>query len=71
MTVEVAAGFDKAIAYARAAKVSLAAAFSDIYNVGDAASDLKRELEVINGTDMGAALSLGFKRARESMQTDG
>jgi len=49
MTVEVAAGFDKAIAYAQAARVSLAAAFSDAYSVGDAAGELKRELEVING----------------------
>lgn len=49
MTVEVAAGFDKAIAYAQAARVSLAAAFSDAYSVGDAAAELKRELEVIDG----------------------
>ena len=49
MTVEVAAGFDKAIAYAQAARVSLAAAFSDAYSVGDAAAELKQELAVIDG----------------------
>lgn len=48
VTVEVAAGLDKALAYAQAFKVSLAAAFSDAYDVGSAAADLKIELAKVN-----------------------
>jgi len=47
-----------------------AAALVAANNAGVITAEQLREASIASGDDMGAALSLGFQRARESMQTD-